>query len=77
MAEITFSNKKHDLVIQLKQAEGEWLMEQIPTLSVNSPKQIPFSELEKSFEQQTGDDFILFWNSPAMKELRENGLLML
>ncbi len=77
MAELTFSNKKHDLKIQLKQNEGEWLMEQIPALSVNSPEQITFAELEKSFEQHTGDDFVLFWNSPAIKELRENGLLML
>jgi hypothetical protein len=77
MAELIFSNKKHDLVIQLKQAEGKWLMEQIPTLSINSPKQITFAELEKNFEQHTGEDFVLFWNSPAIKELRENGLLML
>jgi len=77
MAELTFSNKKQDLVIQLKQQEGEWLMEQIPALSVNSPAQKTFAELEKSFEQHIGDDFVLFWNSPAIKELRENGLLML
>ncbi len=77
MAELTFSNKKQDLAIQLKQADGEWLMEQIPSLSVNSPKQITFTELKKSFEEATGDDFVLFWNSPAIKELRENGLLLL
>jgi radical SAM superfamily enzyme YgiQ (UPF0313 family) len=77
MAELTFSNKKHDLAIQLKQTEGEWLMEQIPTLSVNTPKQNTFAELEKSFEKFTGDDFVLFWNSPAIKDMRENGMLML
>lgn len=77
MAELTFSNKKHDLLIQLKQAEGEWLREQIPALSVNNQAQTTFGELEKSFEQHTGEDFVLFWNSPAIKELRENGLLML
>ena len=77
MAELTFSNKKLDFVILLKQPEGEWLFEQIPTLSVNSPVQITFAELEKSFEQHTGNDFILFWNSPAIKELRENGLMLL
>ena len=76
-AELTFSNKKHDLVIQYNQAEGEWLMEQIPALSVYNPEQLTFAELEKSFEQHIGEDFVLFWNSPAMKELRENGLLML
>jgi len=77
MSELTFSNKKKDLLIQLKQNEGEWLYGQIPGLSVFNPTQTTFGELEKSFEQQTGEDFILFLNSPAMKELRENGLLML
>jgi hypothetical protein len=77
MAELTFSNRKHDLVIQLKQAEGEWLFEQIPALSVHNSTQITFGELEKSFEQHTGDDFVLFWNSPSIKELRENGLMIL
>jgi hypothetical protein len=77
MAELTFSNKKQDLLIQLKQKEGEWLFAQIQSLSVFNLQQITFAELEKSFEQQTGVDFVLFWNSPAIKELRENGLLML
>jgi hypothetical protein len=77
MAELTFSNKKHDLVIPMKQQEGEWLVEQIQVLSVYNPAQITFGELEKSFGQHTGDDFVLFWNSPTVKELRENGLLML
>ncbi|MFA5329685.1 MAG: B12-binding domain-containing radical SAM protein [Prolixibacteraceae bacterium] len=77
MAELTFSNKKHDLVIQLKQQEGKWLHSQIPLLLVFNPQQITLGELEKNFEQQTGEDFVLFWNSPAIKELRENGLLML
>ena len=77
MAELTFSNKKQDLAIHLKQQEGEWLFEQLPKLSVFNLQQITFSELQKSFEDATGEDFVLFWNSPAIKELRENGLLML
>jgi hypothetical protein len=77
MAELIFSNKKQDLLIQLKQKEGEWLLAQIQSLSVFNLQQITFAELEKSFEQHTGDDFILFWNSPVVKELRENGLLIL
>jgi len=77
MAELTFPNKKKDLVIQLKQQEGEWLFKQIPEILVSKPAQITFGELEKTFEQQTGEDFVLFWNSPVIKELRGNGLLML
>jgi hypothetical protein len=77
MTELSFSNKKQDLVIQLKQAEGEWLMEKIPALLVNNLQQITFGDLERSFGQHTSDDFVIFWNSPVMRELRENGLLML
>ena len=77
MAELTFSNKKKDLMIQLKQEVGKWLMAQIPEISINKSLLTTFGELEKSFEQQTGEDFVLFWNSTAIKQLRENGLLML
>jgi hypothetical protein len=77
MAELTFSNKKQNLEIQLKQEEGKWLMERIPELSVNNRTGITFGDLEKSFEQQTGGDFVLFWNNPDIKQLRACGLLML
>ena len=77
MAELVFSNKKGDLTIQLKQDDGKWLMAQIPEILISNPKQITYGELEKSFEEQTGNDFVLFWNSPVIKNLRENGLLML
>ena len=77
MAEFSFPNKKKDLVIHLKREEGNWLVQQIPAISVHNRSLVTFSELEKSFEHQTGGDFVLFWNSPVMKQLRENGLLML
>jgi len=77
MAELTFTNKKQDFVIQLKQEESKWLSAQIPVISISNQFQITFGELEKSFEQQTDEDFTLFWNCTAIKLLRENGLLML
>lgn len=77
MAELTFANKKQDLVIHLKHEEGKWLFTQIPNISVGESSHTSFVELEKSFEEQTGEDFVLFWNSTAIKQLRENGLLML
>lgn len=77
MAELTFINKKENLNIQMKQDEGKWLFKRIPELSVSNNKLTTFGELAKDFEDQTGSDFVLFWNSPAMKNLRENGLLIL
>jgi radical SAM superfamily enzyme YgiQ (UPF0313 family) len=77
MAELTFPNKKKNLVIHLKKEEGEWLSEQIPEILVNNQLSKTFAELEKSFEEQTDGDFVLFWNSRDIKQLRESGLLML
>jgi len=77
MAEVTFSTKKQDLVIQLKRTEGKWLFTQIPEISVGHSPLSTFGGLQKSYEEQTGEDFVLFWNSPAIKHLRDNGLLML
>ncbi|MEI7524857.1 MAG: radical SAM protein [Mariniphaga sp.] len=77
MGELTFPTKKLDLKIQLKQEEGKWLLAHIPEFSIGNSVQTTFGELEKSFVEQTGGDFVLFWNSPAVKLLRKNGLLML
>ena len=77
MGELTFPNKKQDLKIQLKHVEGRWLMDQIAGISVGNSVQSSYGELEKSFEEQTGLDFVLFWNSPPIIQLRKNGLLML
>ena len=77
MAELTFFNKKSNLIIQLPQKEGQWLFGKLPTLSVSSNKSTSFSNLSNDFEEQTGNDFLLFWNSTSMKHLRENGLLIL
>lgn len=77
MAEITFLNKKENLLLQLPLMEGQWLMEQLPKLLPSAVQPVTFGELTKDFEQQTGQDFMLFLNSPAMKNLREAGLLIL
>lgn len=77
MAELTFQNKKAALTIQLKEPEGKWLFGQLPKLSVENETLPTFDELQTSFEAQTNEDFILFWNSKPMMRLRKNGLLIL
>ena len=77
MAELRFPNKKADVAIQLKEQEGKWLFAQLPKLSVENTTRLTFGELQATFEDQTDEDFILFWNSKPMMRLRKNGLLML
>ena len=77
MAELTFFNKKGNLTIQVPHKEGLWLVEQVPKLSVSGNPSISFAELGKDFEEHTGSDFVLFWNSTSLRHLRKSGLLML
>lgn len=77
MAQLRFSNKHSEVSIQLKEQEGKWLMAQLPSLAVANTSLPTFEELQTSFEEETGEDFILFWNSKPMMSLRKNGLLML
>ena len=77
MAELTFVNRKTNLVLEMKKEEGLWMLDQLLNNLINNTLKITFGELEKSFEQQTENDFVLFWNSPVMLQFRKNGLLML
>ena len=67
MAELTFTTKKGDLVIQLKQKDGKWLEGRIPELSILNPALITSANWKKSYEVETGNDFILFWNSRQLR----------
>ncbi len=77
MAELHLSNRNEELAIQMKKQEGSWLAARLPRLSVDAAEPVNFSQLKTSFEEETGEDFVLFWNSPAMQNLRENGLVAL
>ncbi len=77
MAELTFVNRKTNLVLEMKKIDAIWMYEQFVNNLINNTLKITFGELEKSFELQTGNDFVLFWNSPVMLQFRKNGLLML
>ena len=77
MAELIFNTKKHRFVIHLKKAWGEWLYEIMPKLSVMNQKTYTYQQLEQEFDQYFPGDFPLFWNSPAVGKMRENGLLLI
>ena len=77
MGELIFPNKKQNLKIQLKRGECKWLSDHIAGFSLRNSVQTTYGELERSFEEQTGEDFILFWNCPSIKLLRNHGMLML
>jgi hypothetical protein len=77
MAELTFTNKKNDFKLELKEETGKWLKEILTKLSVSKKKIYTITEVEQDFIEQNPGSFENFWNSDAVHELRENGLLVL
>jgi hypothetical protein len=77
MAELTFTNKKNDFKIELQEDQGKWLIEILNKISVSNKRTYSFTEVEQDFNAQNPGSFETFWNSAAIAELRENGLLIL
>jgi hypothetical protein len=77
MAELSFANKKYDLVVKTDLQSGTWLADWLPKLSSENSNVLTLGELEEDFQKNTNTSFKLFWNSQAMNTLRENGLLVL
>jgi hypothetical protein len=77
MAALSFTNKKSDLKLELKEDLGKWLNEILARLSVNNEKIYTLSEVEQDFKEQGLGSFENFWNSDPMHELKEHGLLVL
>jgi hypothetical protein len=77
MAELTFINKKKDFTLQLQENWGRWLAALLPSVSPDSSRTYTFAEIEADFQQQELGSFHIFWYSNAVKELREQGLLVL
>ncbi|HEX7412292.1 MAG TPA: hypothetical protein VF298_09145, partial [Bacteroidales bacterium] len=58
----------------LSKAWGEWLFKMMPKLSVMNQKTYTYQLLGQEFDQHFPGDFPLFWNSQAVRKMREKGL---
>ncbi|KAF2509273.1 radical SAM protein [Flavobacterium zhairuonense] len=78
MMSLTFHDKKESFTIQTSKNEGEWLLSILTNISVSGPKNYTFQEVKNDFENQDSlEDFELFWYSKPVNTLREFGLLVL
>lgn len=75
-AVLEFSLRNKQFSLNFEKAEGEWLANQLQLLTIESENPTNFQQLEESFTQQAGDNFLLFWNSRSIQKLRSNGLLV-
>lgn len=78
MAELHFYHKKHDFVLEVPAAMGDFWRELFPKLAiVNFEKPFLYQQLHNDFEKASFGSFGAFCKTTAWKQLRENGLLIL
>ncbi len=76
MASLEFHSKKNKFSIKIAGSEGEWLLGILEKISAVNQKIYTIGEIQADFESHL-TDFKLFWFSKPIRELREEGLLIL
>ena len=77
MAALIFQDTTETVRINVEQAQGAWLCEILPLLSVEHTEVRTFQEVKKHYEAAGLEDFELFWYGKAVGGLRKSGLLVL
>jgi len=78
LTSVTFHSKQETRNIKLDQAQGEWLVQILPRLSVfNDQKHLTLQELKDDYEAAGLEDFELLWFNKPVNQLYKVGLLVL
>jgi radical SAM superfamily enzyme YgiQ (UPF0313 family) len=72
-----FQTKKHTISIQVDPAKGNWLLNILPKLKLDAPKQLTLQNIKEDYERSGLDDFELFWDNKPVNTLFRAGLLQL
>ncbi len=77
MLSVSFATKKQTVQVQFPKAQGNWLINMLPNLSIDNPKTWTLQELKDSYEAAGLDDFELFWDNKPVSTMNKLGLLKL
>ena len=77
MNALTFQSKLETTTIKVDSAQGLWLAEILPKLSVGNIKIYTLKEVKESYEATGLEDFELFWDNKPISGLYKFGLLRL
>ena len=77
LTEFTFQSKLDAGTIKVDNAQGLWLAEMLPKLSVYNAKTYTLKEVKESYETAGLDDFELFWDNKPVNGLYKFGLLQI
>ena len=75
--ELIFQSKLETIVVKVDKAQGRWLKDILPELSVNNAKTYTLKEVMESYEAAGLEDFELFWDNKPVSGLYKFGLLRL
>jgi hypothetical protein len=73
---LQLSMGRDEVELQVSEKLGSWLVGTLELLSVGPDKTWIFEEFEKEYAKAGLGDFTVFWESEAVAELREMGLLV-
>ncbi len=74
--ELTIHDLHESVTIKLPRAEGEWLLDMLPRLSVAHEERMNLGELMNQFPTDGNVPFEMFWEGREMKKVRERGLVV-
>ena len=77
VALLKFNYAQGELIIKLDEAQGHWLMQQLPRLQIGQAKPLSLQELKADYEAAGLEDFELFWDNKPMNTLYKAGLWVL
>jgi hypothetical protein len=74
--QLVVTNKREEVKITIDEIDGKWLEEWLPKLKASNEAVFNYGMLIADYET-SGRDFEVLWQSPAVDELRQLGLLVL
>ena len=77
LAQLTFENKKETIIIKTDKAQGQWLFDLIPMISIHNDNMLTLGQIKENYENVGLDDFELFWDNKPVNQLYKAGLLQL
>lgn len=77
MISVDFATSKQTVQLSFTKAQGDWLLDMLPQLSITNNKTYSLQEVKDNYEAAGLEDFELFWDNKPVSTMNKLGLLKL
>jgi len=77
MVSVHFATRKQTVQLSFPKAQGDWLIQLLPQLSIYNAKTMTLQEIKDHYEAAGLEDFELFWDNKPVSTMNKLGLLKL